>query len=67
MFMYGNHDGRLDMHECKLIVIQAYQDTNKVRSTTTFAKSEKFKDMSKVTHYKETLAELTKDVRIKMW
>jgi hypothetical protein len=49
MAMYAKHDGRLDTHECKLTVLQAYQDTHKVRSTTASAKPEKFKDKSKVT------------------
>ena len=47
--MYAKHDKRLDTHECKLIVLQAYQDTDKVRSTTISAKPEKFKEMSKLT------------------
>ena len=49
MSMYAKHDGCLDTHECKLIVLQAYQDTDMVRSTTVFAKPEKVKDKSKVT------------------
>ena len=49
MSMYAKHDGRLDMPKCKLIVLQAYHDTDKVQSTTTSADSEKFKDKSKVT------------------
>ena len=49
MSMYAKHDGHLDTHECKLIVFQAYQNTDKIRSTTASAKPEKFKDKSKVT------------------
>ena len=46
MSMYDKYDGRLDTHECKLIILQAYQYTDKVRSTTASAKLEKFKDKS---------------------
>jgi hypothetical protein len=49
MFMYAKHDGRLDTHECKLIVLQTYQDMDKVRSITSAAKPEKLKDKSKGT------------------
>lgn len=43
------HDGHLDTHKCKFTVLQAYQDTDNVRSTTAFAQPEKFKVKSKVT------------------
>ena len=48
MFMNAKHEGRLDTHEFKLTVLQAYQDTEKVRSTTASTKPEKFNDKSKV-------------------